>query len=185
MMRLKSDLLAALLATADGVLKTFDLRWRDEVALTVVMAANGYPGSYGKGSEIRGLDKAAAIDGVEIFHAGTRRDGDKILANGGRVLERHGAGQDRRASAGPRLRGHRSDRLARGLLPPRHRLAGDRAREILRDGGPHERAHTAIRSASSWCIASRAGLLAVVATQSLAATARASDADIVLKPAGR
>jgi phosphoribosylamine---glycine ligase len=86
MLRLKSDLLAALLATADGVLKTFDLRWRDEVALTVVMAANGYPGSYGKGSEIRGLDMAAAIDGVEIFHAGTRRDGDKILANGGRVL---------------------------------------------------------------------------------------------------
>ena len=86
MLRLKSDLLSALLATADGVLATFDLRWRDEVALTVVMAANGYPGDYAKGSEIRGLDKAAAIDGVEIFHAGTRRESDKILANGGRVL---------------------------------------------------------------------------------------------------
>jgi phosphoribosylamine---glycine ligase len=86
MMRLKSDLLAALLATADGVLKTFDLRWRNEVALTVVMAANGYPGAYAKGSEIRGLDEAVAIDGVEIFHASTRREGDKILANGGRVL---------------------------------------------------------------------------------------------------
>jgi phosphoribosylamine---glycine ligase len=86
MPRLKSDLLAALLAAADGVLKSFDLRWYDDVALTVVMAANGYPGTYGKGSEIRGLDKAAAVDGVEIFHAGTRRDAGKILANGGRVL---------------------------------------------------------------------------------------------------
>jgi phosphoribosylamine--glycine ligase len=86
MMRLKSDLLAALLATADGVLNTFDLRWYDEVALTVVMAAKGYPGAYQKGSEIKGLDGAARVEGVEIFHAGTRRDGDKIIANGGRVL---------------------------------------------------------------------------------------------------
>ena len=86
MLRLKSDLLTALLATADGALDNFDLRWSDEVALTVVMAANGYPGNYVKGSEIRGLEAAAAIDGVEIFHAGTTRDGDRILASGGRVL---------------------------------------------------------------------------------------------------
>jgi phosphoribosylamine--glycine ligase len=86
MMRLKSDLLAALLATADGVLSTFDLRWSDDAALTVVMAANGYPGDYEKGTEIRGLEAAGAIDGVEIFHAGTvRRDG-RLLASGGRVL---------------------------------------------------------------------------------------------------
>lgn len=84
--RLKSDLLAALLATADGVLSTFDLRWRDEVALTVVMAAKGYPGKVKKGSEIKGLDAAAKIDGVAIFHAGTIRRGDQIQANGGRVL---------------------------------------------------------------------------------------------------
>jgi phosphoribosylamine---glycine ligase len=84
--RLKSDLLAALLATADGVLSTFDLRWRDEVALTVVMAADGYPDNPKKGTEIKGLDAAAAVDGVTIFHAGTvARDG-KILANGGRIL---------------------------------------------------------------------------------------------------
>ena len=76
MLRLKSDLLPALLATADGVLKTFDLRWHDDAALTVVMAANGYPGDYAKGSEIRGLDAARAVEGVEIFHAGTARDGD-------------------------------------------------------------------------------------------------------------
>jgi phosphoribosylamine--glycine ligase len=86
MMRLKSDLLAALLATADGVLDRFDLRWHDEPALTVVMAAKGYPGDYAKGTEIRGLNAARAVPGVEIFHAGTRREGDRLLANGGRVL---------------------------------------------------------------------------------------------------
>jgi phosphoribosylamine---glycine ligase len=86
MPRLKSDLLAALLATADGVLKTFDLRWHDDVALTVVMATKGYPGAYGKGSEIRGLEDARDVDGVEIFHAGTVLEDGRIRANGGRVL---------------------------------------------------------------------------------------------------
>ncbi|PPC80310.1 MAG: phosphoribosylamine--glycine ligase [Hyphomicrobium sp.] len=86
MMRLQSDLLPALLATADGNLDTFSLRWSDDVALTVVMAANGYPGPPQKGSEIRGLEAAKRIDDVQIFHAGTRRDGDRLLADGGRVL---------------------------------------------------------------------------------------------------
>ncbi|WP_088345981.1 MULTISPECIES: phosphoribosylamine--glycine ligase [Rhodomicrobium] len=86
MLRLKSDMLAALLATADGVLGNFDLRWSDETALAVVMAANGYPGAYEKGSEIEGLDAAAEIKGVTIFHAGTKRDGARVLSNGGRVL---------------------------------------------------------------------------------------------------
>jgi phosphoribosylamine--glycine ligase len=86
MMRLKSDLLPALLATVDGVLETFDLRWYDEPALTIVMATKGYPGEYTNGTEIRGLDAARAVPGVEIFHAGTRREGDRLLATGGRVL---------------------------------------------------------------------------------------------------
>jgi phosphoribosylamine--glycine ligase len=86
MVRLKSDLLAALLAVADGVLGSFDVRWSDDAALTVVMAAEGYPGIYQRGSEIRGLDAAGAIEGVEVFHAGTRREGDHIFADGGRVL---------------------------------------------------------------------------------------------------
>lgn len=86
MLRLRSDLLAALLATADGVLGSFDLRWSDEVALTVVMASKGYPGDYAKGSEIRGLDAARSIEGVEIFHAGTTREGSRLIATGGRVL---------------------------------------------------------------------------------------------------
>ena len=86
MMRLDSDLLPALLATCDGRLADVRLAWRDEVALTVVMAANGYPGTPRKGTDINGLDAAAALDGIEIFHAGTARDGDNLIANGGRVL---------------------------------------------------------------------------------------------------
>ena len=86
MTRLKSDLLAALIATADGVLKDFDLRWHDETALTVVMASKGYPGEYTANTEIRGLERARALPGVEVFHAGTRCDGDRLLASGGRVL---------------------------------------------------------------------------------------------------
>jgi phosphoribosylamine--glycine ligase len=86
MLRMMSDIVPALLASADGQLKNFSLRWFDDVALTVIMATKGYPGAYGKGSVITGLDAAAAVEGVEIFHAGTvARDG-KILANGGRVL---------------------------------------------------------------------------------------------------
>ncbi|MBN9087917.1 MAG: phosphoribosylamine--glycine ligase [Reyranella sp.] len=86
MMRLKSDIVPALIACADGGLKHFDLRWTDETALTVILATRGYPDSYPKGSEIRGLEAASKVPGVQIFHAGTRADGNRILANGGRVL---------------------------------------------------------------------------------------------------
>src|SRR6185437_15559486 len=85
MLRLMSDLVPALLASRDGQLKNFDLRWYPDAALTVVMAAKGYPGDYKKGSLIEGLEAAAQVEGVEIFHAGTRAEGGKILANGGRV----------------------------------------------------------------------------------------------------
>jgi phosphoribosylamine--glycine ligase len=87
MLRLMSDLVPALFACCDGMLQNFDLRWYPEAALTVVMAAKGYPGSYAKGSLIDGLAAAGEIEGVEIFHAGTRAEGDRILANGGRVLD--------------------------------------------------------------------------------------------------
>jgi phosphoribosylamine--glycine ligase len=87
MLRLMSDLVPALLASRDGQLKSFDLRWYAEPALTVVMAAKGYPGDYKRGSVIEGLDEAAKVDGVQIFHAGTKAEGGKILANGGRVLD--------------------------------------------------------------------------------------------------
>jgi len=86
MLRLMSDFLPALIASRDGQLKNFDLRWYPDAALTVVMAANGYPGDYKRGTVIEALDAAAQVEGVEIFHAGTKADGGKILANGGRVL---------------------------------------------------------------------------------------------------
>jgi phosphoribosylamine--glycine ligase len=86
MLRLMSDLVPALLASRDGQLKSFDLRWYAEPSLTVVMAAKGYPGDYKRGTVIEGLDEAAKVEGVQIFHAGTRAEGGKILANGGRVL---------------------------------------------------------------------------------------------------
>jgi phosphoribosylamine---glycine ligase len=86
MLRLMSDLVPALIACCDGMLKHFDLRWFEDAALTVVMAAKGYPGGYAKGSVIEGLEAAGATEGVQIFHAGTLADGGRILANGGRVL---------------------------------------------------------------------------------------------------
>ncbi len=85
-MRLKSDFLEALVACAEGRLDPAMLEWHDDAALVVVMAARGYPGGYEKGTEIRGLEKADAAEGVVVFHAGTRADGGRILANGGRVL---------------------------------------------------------------------------------------------------
>jgi phosphoribosylamine--glycine ligase len=86
MLRMMSDIVPALLACCDAELKHFDLRWFPDAALTVVMAARGYPGDYKKGTRIDGLDDAAKIEGVEIFHAGTVAKDGIILANGGRVL---------------------------------------------------------------------------------------------------
>ena len=86
MMRLKDDIVTLLLACCDGTLDRISARWLDEVALTVVMCARGYPGDILKGTEIRGLEGAAAMEGVEIFHAGTALRHGKIVATGGRVL---------------------------------------------------------------------------------------------------
>ena len=86
MMRLKSDLLPALLGTAQGRLGGMTLAWHEDAALCVVMAAEGYPGAYEKGTEIKGLDAASVEDDAVVFHAGTVRDGNRILATGGRVL---------------------------------------------------------------------------------------------------
>jgi phosphoribosylamine--glycine ligase len=93
MLRLRSDLLEALLAACDGRLADTDLRWSDAHSLVVVAAARGYPGAYGKGSTIRGLDRAAAVPRARVFHAGTGAGPDgTILANGGRVLGVGGTG---------------------------------------------------------------------------------------------
>ncbi len=86
--RLRSDLLIALQAACDGELDYFDLRFHDdESAVAVVMAAGGYPDAPERGSEIRGLDRAAAVPDVQVFHAGTEADaGGCVRAAGGRVL---------------------------------------------------------------------------------------------------
>jgi phosphoribosylamine--glycine ligase len=86
MPRLKSDILAAMVAASEGRLENEALRWSDETALTVVLAAKGYPGAVEKGSEIRGVEAAEAMPGVRVFHAGTREENGRLLANGGRVL---------------------------------------------------------------------------------------------------
>lgn len=86
LLRLASDLLPALLATVDGGIETVSIDWHDDAALAVVMAAEGYPASPRTGSEIRRLSEARQLPGVQIFHAGTRRDGERLLAAGGRVL---------------------------------------------------------------------------------------------------
>ena len=94
MMRLATDLVDALEATARGRLKGHQLQWRHEQALTVVMAANGYPGAYDKGSAITGLDVAGSLECVQIFHAGTADTGGTVRAVGGRVLNVTALGKD-------------------------------------------------------------------------------------------
>ncbi|MCR4378726.1 MAG: phosphoribosylamine--glycine ligase [Rhodospirillales bacterium] len=86
MARFDSDVLTALLACAEGRLNKIKIKWKDETALVVVMAAEGYPGNYAKGTVVNGFAKAGAIEGVTIFHAGTQAKGGKIIATGGRVL---------------------------------------------------------------------------------------------------
>ncbi len=108
-MRLKSDLLPALLAAREGNLNQVDLQWYEDAALCVVMAAKGYPDDPLRGSEISGLDAASADPEVKIFHAGTRREGDRLLADGGRVLGVTARGPDLAAA---RERAYRAvDRL--------------------------------------------------------------------------
>ncbi|WP_417819688.1 phosphoribosylamine--glycine ligase [Terasakiella sp.] len=93
MMRWKSDVLEALDAAAQGKLDDIQLDWHDETAMVVVMAAQGYPGAYEKGTEIKNIDQANTIENAFVFHAGTKADDGKILATGGRVLGVTGRGQ--------------------------------------------------------------------------------------------
>ncbi len=86
MSRLDSDLVPALMACADGSLEAIELRWKEAAALCVVMAANGYPGAYDKGSVIKNLDAADAQSDVTVFHAGTATKDGNTIATGGRVL---------------------------------------------------------------------------------------------------
>jgi phosphoribosylamine--glycine ligase len=85
--RLMTDLGQLLQGGAAGVLGHMDLRWYPEHVMTVVMAARGYPRDYRRGSRIRGLEAAAELEGVTIFHAGTRIEHGRVFAHGGRVLD--------------------------------------------------------------------------------------------------
>ncbi|MBN9051350.1 MAG: phosphoribosylamine--glycine ligase [Rhizobiales bacterium] len=93
MLRMMSDIVPAMIAACDGQLRNFDLRWYPDAALTVVMAAKGYPGTYEKNTVVDGLDAAAQLEGVEIFHAGTAARDGQIVATGGRVLNVCGIGK--------------------------------------------------------------------------------------------
>ena len=122
--RLMSDLLPALQAAYDGELENFDLRWNDIASIAVVMAARGYPEAPERGSEIRGLDRAAAMPGVQVFHAGTEADFGRTRSRRRRPRAerlRHGSGCAGRA--GCRVCRGTADRLAGGLLPARYRVA--------------------------------------------------------------
>lgn len=87
LMRLKSDIVPVMLEVASGgSIKDMLLEWENGATVCVVMASGGYPGGYKKGIPIYGLEEANAIDGVKVFHAGTKKDDDKIITSGGRVL---------------------------------------------------------------------------------------------------
>jgi phosphoribosylamine--glycine ligase len=86
MLRLKSDLVPLLEATIDGKLDQVQPEWYDDPAVCVVLCAGGYPGSYDKGKEIRGLDKLKHWDKGFVFHAGTAKDDGRWITAGGRVL---------------------------------------------------------------------------------------------------
>ncbi|HYP24671.1 MAG TPA: phosphoribosylglycinamide synthetase C domain-containing protein, partial [Actinomycetota bacterium] len=84
--RLQSDFGEVVLATATGDLSGTKLEWSSRPCVTIVLASGGYPGPYDTGYEIHGLDDAAAVSDVQVFHAGTRAEGDSVVTAGGRVL---------------------------------------------------------------------------------------------------
>ena len=94
MCRMKSDFLPILYAAATGALAGHEIDWDDGAAALVVMAAEGYPGAYIKGSVIEGVEAANALPGVTVFHAGTKDDDGRLLSNGGRVLNITATGDD-------------------------------------------------------------------------------------------
>jgi phosphoribosylamine--glycine ligase len=83
---MESDIIPVLLACVDGALEDVAIQWTDRSTVCVVMASGGYPGSYEKGKTIHGLDQAAAMENVMVFHAGARQDGGRVVTSGGRVL---------------------------------------------------------------------------------------------------
>ena len=126
MPRLMSDFCDLVLAGAEGSLNRHEARWRPVHTMTVVMAAKGYPGAYEKGTEIKGLEAAKAIEGVTVFHAGTNVDSDRLLAAGGRVLNVTAEGETLQEAYDRAYRAIDLIDWPEGFLlaPTRHRLAG-------------------------------------------------------------
>ncbi|HOO38743.1 MAG TPA: phosphoribosylamine--glycine ligase [Deltaproteobacteria bacterium] len=99
LMRLKSDIVPLLAEVANGgSIKNIQLEWETGPSVCVVLASGGYPGSYEKGKIITGIDKAEALDGIKVFHAGTRIHGTDIVTSGGRVLGVTAVGADLRST---------------------------------------------------------------------------------------
>src|SRR5277367_3133070 len=96
--RLESDLVELLDASVNGTLEKIELKWKPEASVCVAMASGGYPGNYEKGKSIRGLDDAAKLPDVKVFHAGTAKSGNEIATNGGRVLGVTALGKDLKAA---------------------------------------------------------------------------------------
>jgi phosphoribosylamine--glycine ligase len=96
--RLENDLVELLDASAGGTLDKIELKWNPEASICVVMASGGYPGNYEKGKPIRGLDDAAKLPDVKVFHAGTALKDGQIVTNGGRVLGVTALGKDLKAA---------------------------------------------------------------------------------------
>lgn len=94
MRRLRSDVVPSLWGAATGRLAGVGLDWKDEAGVLITYATEGYPGSYEKGSEIKGIDAAEEDMDTVVFHAGTKKDGERLLANGGRVLSVTALGDD-------------------------------------------------------------------------------------------
>lgn len=93
--RLKGDIVPAMLAVLEGRLPEVDLEWKEDACVTVVVASGGYPGEYRTGYSISGLEEAASLDGVVVFHAGTRLgEGGEVLTAGGRALNVSALGRD-------------------------------------------------------------------------------------------
>src|SRR5699024_920462 len=96
--RMKNDMIEVMEACVDGKLDEIELEFEDNAAVCVVLASDGYPESYEKGFEIRGLETFKEKDDYYVFHAGTKFDGDKIVTNGGRVLGVVAKGDDLKAA---------------------------------------------------------------------------------------
>lgn len=94
LMRLESDLLEAMEASIEGRVSDGDFKWSEDASICVVLASGGYPGAYEQGKRISGLDRAAEVPGVKIFHAGTTKQGDEYFTAGGRVLGVTSRGRD-------------------------------------------------------------------------------------------